>query len=82
MRSDESGEKTGWRVAVNRNRCTGSSMCENVAAGHFAVVDGVSRPLAEVMEPNPEIREAAGFCPVEAITLVDTVTGEEIPPAF
>ncbi|MEV0901803.1 ferredoxin [Actinoplanes sp. NPDC049802] len=82
MGSDESGDRPGWRVSVNQSRCIGSSMCESIAAGHFTVVGGVSRPRDEVMEPATEIQDAAGFCPVEAITLVDTATGAEITPAY
>lgn len=82
MGAIESGDRSGWRVAVDQNRCTGSSMCEGIASGHFAVVNGVSRPRVEVVAPADEVREAAGMCPVEAITVFDTVTGTEVPPKF
>jgi ferredoxin len=69
-----------WRVGVDPKRCQGTGVCAATAPGHFRVVDGRSRPLAELADPADVVLAAAESCPVEAITVHDTETGEVLAP--
>ncbi len=69
------------RVAVDHNRCVGSTMCVQVASETFALnQEGQSI----VIDPNGASREqvldAAEQCPMEAITVDDAATGENLYP--
>jgi ferredoxin len=70
----------GWRVTVDANECIGSGMCAAAARHRFHLVGGVSRPLAELVEPDETVRGAAETCPVEAITVHDAATAELLAP--
>lgn len=60
-----------WRLAVDRGRCIGSGTCVGTAPKHFSLVDGRSTPMAEQVEPDEAVTDAAEFCPVLAITVRD-----------
>ena len=69
-----------WRVSVDPARCQGSGVCAGTAPDHFRLVDGLSRPVAELTDPADVIRDAADSCPVEAITVADAGTGQVLAP--
>ncbi len=62
-----------WRLAVDAERCIGSGGCAALAPRHFRLDGATSRPLAEVVEPDETVRDAAESCPTEAITIRDEV---------
>jgi ferredoxin len=70
----------GWRVSVDPKRCTGSGVCAATAPRHFRVVDGRSRPAAELADPADPLLAAAESCPMEAITIRDAHTGQTLAP--
>ena len=74
------GRSLVWQVEVDGDTCIGSGMCAASAPRHFELVAGVSRPLAGQVEPDEVVRDAATFCPVEAITVRDADTAEVIAP--
>lgn len=69
------------QITVDHNRCVGTRMCTLVAeqvfeldpAGQSVVKPGVTGPLEAAME-------GAENCPMEAITVVDTASGETLFP--
>ena len=84
MRSEPraSGEKESrmWRVTVN-DTCVGSGMCAAIAAGYFRLgEDEQSHPVYPEVAPNDAVRDAAASCPMEAIVVTDTSTGEAVNP--
>jgi ferredoxin len=69
------------RVGVDRSVCIGSGMCAGGAPAYFELDSArQSRPRAETMDEVAEVWEAAECCPVEAISLHDAATGEELFP--
>ena len=69
-----------WVVTVGGG-CIGSGMCLATAASYFVqTADGKSRPVHDEVDANEPVRDAAAFCPVEAITLADARTGEQFDP--
>ena len=69
-----------WRVTVDAGSCISSGMCLATAPGRFRFDESQhSRPVRAVTEPDDEIRDAAAFCPVEAIHLTDAATGDPVP---
>ncbi|MFF2963968.1 ferredoxin [Streptomyces sp. NPDC057963] len=69
-----------WRIEVDDELCFGSGVCTGCAPQVFDLVDGVSTPAAPVVEAGPEVLIAAESCPVEAIRVTDTATGEVLAP--
>ena len=69
------------RVTVDHNVCVGNAMCETIAPQVFQLnanrqSDAVN-PAGDTME---KILEAAENCPVSAIFVEDTETGERLFP--
>ncbi len=68
-------------VAVDHNRCVGSTMCVQVASETFALNE---EGQSIVIDPNGASREqvldAAEQCPMEAITVDDAATSENLYP--
>ncbi|MFC4564161.1 ferredoxin [Nocardiopsis mangrovi] len=62
-----------WNVRVDGSMCIGSGMCVGAAPGHFAFDDdtGLSEAVAESVEPDDAVLDAAESCPVEAIMVLD-----------
>ncbi|KXK61749.1 ferredoxin [Micromonospora fluostatini] len=72
--------ENGWRVRVDGSLCIGAGICASTAPSHFALDDGLSQPLAERIQPDEAVRDAADSCPMEAITVFDVVTGVQVAP--
>ncbi|MEU1756269.1 ferredoxin [Micromonospora matsumotoense] len=70
----------GWRVHVDPTRCIGAGICASYAPGHFVLVDGLSRPLAERIDPADVVLDAAESCPMEAIVVSDAADDSRIAP--
>jgi ferredoxin len=70
----------GWRVSVDPRRCIGSGICAGTAPAHFVLVDGLSLPLSEMVEPAQPVTDAADSCPMEAITVRDLDDDRLIAP--
>jgi ferredoxin len=69
-----------WRVRVSA-ACIGSGSCVGIAPDRFALgADNRSHPLAELLAPGADLRDAALSCPMEAITIEDAGTGEIVEP--
>lgn len=65
-----------WRVSISDD-CIASGMCVALAPRYFALGDdGKSHPINAVVEPDDVLRDAAGTCPMEAITIQNAATGE------
>lgn len=71
---------SAWRVTVDPTRCIGSGICTGAAPEHFVLVDGLSCPREELIEPADAVIDAAESCPVEAIRVVDAATERRIAP--
>ena len=76
-----SGQHGQVRASVDHMRCVSNAMCLAIAPGVFAHNE---QRQSEVVDPSggsaEDIVEAAENCPVSAITVTDTVTGETIFP--
>ena len=68
-----------WRISVDAARCIGSGTCAGTAPEWFTLVDGVSTPVSDSVEPDESVTDAAELCPVMAITVRDS-TGRVIAP--
>jgi ferredoxin len=68
-----------WKVDVDQSVCIGSGLCVGTAPQHFALdTTHRSRPHRTVIEPDQNVLDAALFCPVQAITITDRVTGQHL----
>ena len=73
-------EPVRWIVTVGSG-CIGSGVCLGTAPSDFVeTADGKSRPVDDEVDANEPVRDAAAFCPVEAITVTDARTGEPLEP--
>jgi len=69
------------RTTVDHSVCTGNAMCVHIAPKSFALNDDrQSQVMDDNGEPRETVMEAAEACPVSAITVVDTETGEQLFP--
>ena len=67
-----------WRVTVNED-CIGTGSCAGIAPRHFELrADNRSHPVAELVEPEATVLDAALSCPMEAIAVVDVQTGDPV----
>ncbi|MEU4367681.1 ferredoxin [Micromonospora chersina] len=73
-------EGTEWRLHVDPTRCIGSGICAGVAPRHFVLVDGLSRPVAELIAADESVLDAAESCPLEAIVVSDLDNLRRIAP--
>ena len=66
-----------WKVSVDKDTCIGSAMCVALAPDRF-VLDERQRsgPVDAEIDPDEVVRDAAASCPSEAISLVDSGTGQ------
>lgn len=69
-----------WLVRVDQKACIGAGAC--VASSERFVLDSAfrSRALEELIDADDEVMAAATACPVEAITITDSETGEPLYP--
>jgi ferredoxin len=68
-------------IVADHNRCVGSTMCVQLAPTVFALDDaGQSTVTDPGGAARDEIIDAASQCPMEAITVVDARSGEELFP--
>jgi ferredoxin len=68
-----------WRVRVDASVCISSGLCVGTAPDHFAFDKHQhSRPVRDLIEPDEAVRDAAVWCPVEAIRLADAATDEPL----
>jgi ferredoxin len=51
-----------------------------MAPDRFAFDGKVSRPVDPLIAPEDRVRDAADICPMEAITVEDAATGEQLAP--
>jgi ferredoxin len=71
---------SSWRITVDPGRCIGSGVCAATVPDRFQLVDGVSRPVDEVLAKEDRVLDAALSCPTEAITVRDLATGDILAP--
>ncbi|WP_351230367.1 ferredoxin [Streptomyces sp. NPDC002133] len=70
-----------WHVEVDRGVCIGSGMCVNHAPDGFRLDSArQSHPQAADTDANEQILAAAEGCPVEAIVITLTDSGETVFP--
>jgi ferredoxin len=69
-----------WQVHVDRALCAGTGMCAGIAPAHFRLVDGRSAPLRASTAADERVLDAAMSCPMEAISIRDTATGQALAP--
>lgn len=71
----------GVRIAVDHDRCVGSTLC-TLAAGEVFGLDDAGQSI--VLDPagadRDTVVDAAGECPMEAITVLDDETGDQLFP--
>lgn len=72
--------ETPWRVLVDREACIGSAVCAGTSPARFRMADNTAVPVASEIEPDEDVLAAADSCPMEAIRVVDTRTGEVLAP--
>jgi ferredoxin len=69
-----------WRVRVDTGLCISSGMCVSAAPDRFGFgPDQHSRPVSELTGEEEAVRDAAIWCPVQAISLTDAETGAPVP---
>jgi ferredoxin len=73
--------KNGIAIVVDRELCYGFGDCVDSAPGVFELDD---EDKSVVVDPNAQPRDdilmAAQDCPVDAITITDAETGEQLYP--
>ncbi|MEU8466112.1 ferredoxin [Streptomyces sp. NPDC059982] len=70
-----------WQIEVDRAVCIGSGMCVNHAPDAFALDSArQSHPRAAETDANEPALTAAEGCPVEAIMITLSPTGEPVFP--
>ena len=69
------------QVSIDLNVCVGNAMCPHIASKSFALNDDRQ---GKVIDPDGDSREtvleAAEACPVSAITVIDSESGEQLFP--
>jgi ferredoxin len=78
---EEEADVAKYRIEIDREACTGDTLCVEEAPGTFELDD---EEIAVVINPEGDdpdtILEAAEACPVEAIILYDAETGAKVWP--
>jgi len=70
-----------WKVTVDRHVCVRTGLCAATAPREFVLDEnGQGRPTADTLVASEDVAEVAESCPVEAITIVDAVTGAQVFP--
>lgn len=68
--------ETAWRVEVDRTVCMGTGICASAFPAHFTLDGNKSRPTAGETAPDEGLLDAVDLCPMSAIRVTDTVTGD------
>jgi ferredoxin len=79
--SDAAGA-TRWRLEVDQQTCIGSGLCAGTSPDYFELGDTAARPIAEKVDPEDSVVDAAESCPVEAIKVFDDADGTLIAPTL
>lgn len=75
------GRGDRWQVEVDRGVCIGSGMCVNHAPDAFTLDSArQSHPRSAETDANEPTLTAAEGCPVEAILITLSATGEAVFP--
>lgn len=70
-----------FKAAVNPDLCVGNGMCVVIAGEVFKLnAARKSEVIDEASASGEAALEAAGACPVGAITVIDAGTGEQLFP--
>ncbi|MET0134889.1 MAG: ferredoxin [Kibdelosporangium sp.] len=69
-----------WRLEVDRHTCISSGMCAGVAPDHFEIEGDGAHALADVVDQDEAVIDAAESCPVEAIKVFGAASGELVSP--
>jgi ferredoxin len=70
-----------WKLTVDRFVCIGSGLCVGTAPRHFQLgPDRRSHPVSALIDPDPEVLDAALSCPVEAITVIESGSERSLFP--
>jgi len=68
-----------WKISVDKDVCIGSAMCIAIAPDRFVLDERQRSGSVEAeIDPDEVVRDAAASCPSEAISLVDTATGQPV----
>lgn len=84
--ADDGNNLTTWegdkyKIIVDRKLCIGAASCVAVGPNTFALDDQNIAVVTNPQGDNDEtILAAAQSCPVDAIIIVDKVTGEQVWP--
>lgn len=69
-----------WLLEIDSGVCIGSGMCAGIAPEHFELEDGYGCPSKAQVEPADAVVDAAESCPVEAVSVRDSESGELVAP--
>jgi ferredoxin len=69
-----------WRLEVDRHTCISSGMCAGIAPGHFELEGDGAHALADVVDQDEAVIDAAESCPVEAIKVFNAASSELVSP--
>lgn len=69
-----------YKIEIDRDECLGDGLCCDDAPCTFEMDDDVAVVKDPAGDTPEEILEAARNCPVDAITLIDADTGEQVWP--
>ncbi|CAM4030497.1 ferredoxin [Kibdelosporangium persicum] len=69
-----------WRLEVDRHLCISSGMCVGIAPDHFELEGDGSHALADVVDQDEAVVDAAESCPVEAIKVFSAASNELVAP--
>ena len=72
---------TVYRIEIDREACDGDKLCGEIAPATFEMDDEGKAFVANPAGDFPEdVLAAAKNCPLQGITLYDTLTGEKVWP--
>ncbi|OAP25111.1 MULTISPECIES: ferredoxin [Amycolatopsis] len=60
-----------WKIEVDGGTCIGSGMCAALLPETFVLDGATARAVAETVEPDETVLDAADSCPAMAITVRD-----------
>jgi ferredoxin len=69
-----------WQVSIDSGTCIGSGVCAGTAPAYFTLDGGYGTPVANEVDPNEDVVNAAESCPMEAILVRENGTDKVIAP--